>query len=72
MIRLIADSLPEPFGAEDLFYVANDSLSLSPDQLYIHKSQIKNFRCLVAMNCFKSIQIYALYLIQICFLTLMV
>ena len=39
---LDSDSLPEPFGAEDLFYVANDSLSLSPDQLYIHKSQIKN------------------------------
>ena len=39
---LDSDSLPESFGAEDLFYVANDNLSLSPDQLYIHKSQIKN------------------------------
>jgi len=39
---LDSDKLPEPFGAEDLFYVANDNLSLSPDQLYIHKSQIKN------------------------------
>ena len=36
------DSLPETYGAEDLFYISNDYLSLSPDQLFIHKSQIKN------------------------------
>tara|TARA_B100000214_G_scaffold363498_1_gene329068 strand:- start:517 stop:1452 length:936 start_codon:yes stop_codon:yes gene_type:complete len=39
---LDSDSLPEPFGAEDLFYISNENLSLSPDQLYMHKSQIKN------------------------------
>ena len=36
------DSLPETYGAEDLFYISNDNLSLNPDQLYFHKSQIKN------------------------------
>ena len=40
------DSLPETFGAEDLFYIANDNLSLNPDQLYFHKSQIKNLSIL--------------------------
>ena len=39
---LDTDRLPEAFGAEDLFYIASDDLSLSPDQLYVHKSQIKN------------------------------
>ena len=34
------DSLPETFGAEDLFYISNGDLSLNPDQLYFHKSQI--------------------------------
>ena len=36
------DSLPETYGAEDLFYISNGNLSLNPDQLYFHKSQIKN------------------------------
>ncbi len=36
------DSLPETFGAEDLYYISNGNLSLNPDQLYFHKSQIKN------------------------------
>ena len=40
------DSLPETYGAEDLFYISNDYLSLSPDQLFIHKSQIKNLALL--------------------------
>ena len=39
---LDSDSLPEPFGAEDLFYISDNDLSLNPDQLYVHKSQIKN------------------------------
>ena len=43
---LDTDSLPEPFGAEDLFYIANEGLSLSPDQPYLHKSQIKNLSLL--------------------------
>ena len=40
------DSLPETYGAEDLFYVSNEELSLSPDDLFIHKSQIKNLQTL--------------------------
>lgn len=40
------DSLPETYGAEDLFYISNDNLSLNPDQLFIHKSQIKNLALL--------------------------
>jgi len=40
------DSLPETYGAEDLFYISNDSLSLNPDQLFVHKSQIKNIALL--------------------------
>ena len=36
------DSLPETYGAEDLYYISNGNLSLNPDQLYFHKSQIKN------------------------------
>ena len=40
------DSLPETYGAEDLFYVSNEELSLSPDDLFIHKSQIKNLQIL--------------------------
>mgnify|MGYP001483491861 FL=1 len=40
------DSLPETFGAEDLFYISNGDLSLNPDQLYFHKSQIKNLQML--------------------------
>ena len=40
------DSLPETYGAEDLFYISNDNLSLNPDQLYFHKSQIKNISML--------------------------
>jgi len=40
------DSLPETYGAEDLFYVSNGELSLSPDDLFIHKSQIKNLQTL--------------------------
>ncbi len=40
------DSLPETYGAEDLFYIAQGNLSLSPDQLFIHKSQIKNLALL--------------------------
>ncbi len=43
---LDTDSLPEPFGAEDLFYIAEGGLSLSPDQPYLHKSQIKNLSLL--------------------------
>ncbi len=39
---LDSDSLPEPFGAEDLFYISEEDLSLNPDQLFVHKSQIKN------------------------------
>ena len=53
---LDSDSLPEPFGAEDLFYVANDNLSLNPDQLYIHKSQIKN---LSFLSSNELLQIYS-------------
>ncbi len=41
-----SDSLPETYGAEDLFYVSNEDLSLSPDDLFIHKSQIKNLQTL--------------------------
>tara|TARA_Y100000991_G_scaffold102060_1_gene76951 strand:+ start:1992 stop:2924 length:933 start_codon:yes stop_codon:yes gene_type:complete len=44
------DSLPETYGAEDLFYISNDALSLSPDQLFIHKSQIKNLALLNKNN----------------------
>ena len=44
------DSLPETYGAEDLFYISNDELSLSPDQLFIHKSQIKNLALLNKNN----------------------
>ena len=40
------DSLPETYGAEDLFYISSDNLSLSPDQLFFHKSQIKNLAVL--------------------------
>ena len=40
------DSLPETFGAEDLYYISNGNLSLNPDQLYFHKSQIKNVEML--------------------------
>ena len=40
------DVLPETYGAEDLFYVSNEDLSLSPDDLFIHKSQIKNLQTL--------------------------
>ena len=40
------DSLPETYGAEDLFYISNDSLSLNPDQLFVHKSQINNIALL--------------------------
>ena len=40
------DSLPETFGAEDLYYISNGKLSLNPDQLYFHKSQIKNVEML--------------------------
>ena len=40
------DSLPETYGAEDLFYVSNEELSLTPDDLFIHKSQIKNLQTL--------------------------
>ena len=40
------DSLPETFGAEDLYYISNGTLSLNPDQLYFHKSQIKNVEML--------------------------
>jgi type II secretory pathway component PulK len=43
---LDSDSLPETYGAEDLFYISNDNLSLNPDQLYFHKSQIKNINML--------------------------
>tara|TARA_Y100000992_G_scaffold136533_2_gene90340 strand:+ start:226 stop:1158 length:933 start_codon:yes stop_codon:yes gene_type:complete len=44
------DSLPETYGAEDLFYISNNALSLSPDQLFIHKSQIKNLALLNKNN----------------------
>lgn len=44
------DSLPETYGAEDLFYISNDALSLNPDQLFIHKSQIKNLALLNKNN----------------------
>ena len=40
------DSLPETYGAEDLYYISNGNLSLNPDQLYFHKSQIKNVEML--------------------------
>ena len=40
------DSLPVTFGAEDLYYISNGNLSLNPDQLYFHKSQIKNVEML--------------------------
>jgi len=40
------DSLPETFGAEDLYYISNGNLSLNPDQLYFHNSQIKNVEML--------------------------
>ena len=40
------DSLPETYGAEDLYYISNGNLSLNPDQLYFHKSQIKNIEML--------------------------
>ena len=53
---LDTDNLPEPFGAEDLFYISNESLSLSPDQPYIHKSQIKN---LSYLNDNEILQIYS-------------
>ena len=43
---LDSDRLPEPFGAEDLFYTTQDELSLNPDQLFLHKSQIKNLAML--------------------------
>ena len=43
---LDSDRLPEPFGAEDLFYTTHDELSLNPDQLFLHKSQIKNLAML--------------------------
>lgn len=44
------DSLPETYGAEDLFYISNDNLSLNPDQLYFHKSQIKNINMLDSIS----------------------
>ncbi|MAK16862.1 MAG: hypothetical protein CMQ70_02725 [Gammaproteobacteria bacterium] len=44
------DSLPETYGAEDLYYISNGNLSLNPDQLYFHKSQIKNVEMLDAEN----------------------
>ena len=50
---LDTDSLPEPFGAEDLFYIANENLSLSPDQPYLHKSQIKNLSLLTDNEIFQ-------------------
>ena len=40
------DSLPETYGAEDLYYISNGNLSLNPDQLYFHKSQVKNIEML--------------------------
>ena len=44
------DSLPETYGAEDLFYISNENLSLNPDQLYFHKSQIKNINMLDSIS----------------------
>ncbi|MDC3098373.1 general secretion pathway protein GspK [Gammaproteobacteria bacterium] len=44
------DSLPETYGAEDLYYISNGNLSLNPDQLYFHKSQIKNVEMLDKEN----------------------
>ena len=46
MIHLIQIVCLNLFGAEDLFYIANEGLSLSPDQPYLHKSQIKNLSLL--------------------------
>tara|TARA_B100001093_G_scaffold89442_1_gene81514 strand:+ start:10980 stop:11912 length:933 start_codon:yes stop_codon:yes gene_type:complete len=40
------DALPETYGAEDLFYISRGDLSLNPDQLFLHKSQIKNLSLL--------------------------
>tara|TARA_A100001388_G_C28772550_1_gene504872 strand:+ start:3560 stop:4495 length:936 start_codon:yes stop_codon:yes gene_type:complete len=55
---LDSDSLPEPFGAEDLFYVNSENLSLNPDGLYVHKSQVKNISFLSnseLMNIYSNI-----------------
>ena len=58
---LDSDSLPEPFGAEDLFYISDNDLSLNPDQLYVHKSQIKNLSFYLEMNFNKISNLYALF-----------
>ncbi len=50
---LDTDSLPETFGAEDLFYISNPELSLVPDELFFHKSQIKNLQILNENNIYK-------------------
>lgn len=52
---LDTDRLPEPFGAEDLFYTSQNNKSLSPDQLYFHKSQIKN------LSIFEDIELRNIY-----------
>lgn len=49
-----SDQLPEPFGVEDLFYIADENLNLTADTLIVHKTQIQDLKILNE-NEYKSI-----------------
>ena len=45
-----SDQLPEPFGAEDLYYVTDEKYNLTADTLLVHKSQIQDLKILSNSN----------------------
>ena len=56
-----SDQLPEPFGVEDLFYIADENLNLTADTLIVHKTQIQDLKFLMKMNLGASVHWFVLY-----------